>query len=106
MAILAYVGILVLVPIVAAKDSPFAKYHANQGLLLTGGFIVLWIALIFIWIILRFIPFLGFFVSCFGCFLFPLVGVAWLALSIVGILNVVNGKMKPLPMFPVMNIIK
>ena len=30
MGILAYLGILVLVPILAAKDSPFAKYHANQ----------------------------------------------------------------------------
>ena len=27
-------GILCLVPILAAKDSPFAKYHANQGLVL------------------------------------------------------------------------
>ena len=32
--ILAYLGILCLVPIFAAKDSPFAKYHANQGLVL------------------------------------------------------------------------
>ncbi|SKB82725.1 Uncharacterized membrane protein [Lachnospiraceae bacterium] len=33
-AILAYLGILVLVPILAAKDSPFARFHANQGLIL------------------------------------------------------------------------
>ena len=32
MAVLSYIGILVLVPILAAKDSPFAKYHAAQGL--------------------------------------------------------------------------
>ena len=39
-AILAYLGILVLIPILAAKDSPFAKYHANQGLvLLIGSFV-------------------------------------------------------------------
>src|SRR5471030_1450735 len=30
--ILAYLGPLCLVPILVAKDSPFAKYHANQGL--------------------------------------------------------------------------
>lgn len=32
--ILAYLGILVLVPIFAAKDSLYAKFHANQGLIL------------------------------------------------------------------------
>lgn len=32
MAILAYFGILVLIPILAAKDSKFARFHANQGL--------------------------------------------------------------------------
>lgn len=32
--ILAYIGILVLVPIFAAKDSLYAKFHANQGLVL------------------------------------------------------------------------
>ena len=34
MAILAYLGILVLIPIFAAKNSAFAKFHANQGLIL------------------------------------------------------------------------
>ena len=33
-AILAYIGILVLVPIFAAKDSKFARFHANNGLIL------------------------------------------------------------------------
>ena len=32
--ILAYFGILVLVPILAAKDSLYARFHANQGLIL------------------------------------------------------------------------
>ena len=34
MAILAYIGILVLIPIFAAKESKFARFHANQGLVL------------------------------------------------------------------------
>lgn len=34
MAILSYLGILVLMPIFAAKDSRFARFHANQGLVL------------------------------------------------------------------------
>ena len=32
MGILSYIGILVLIPIFAAKDDPFVRYHANQGL--------------------------------------------------------------------------
>lgn len=34
MAVLAYIGILVIIPIICAKDSKFAKFHANQGLIL------------------------------------------------------------------------
>ena len=33
-AVLAYLGVLVLIPIFAAKDSKFARFHANQGLVL------------------------------------------------------------------------
>lgn len=32
MAVLAYIGLLVLVPIFAAKDSKYARFHATQGL--------------------------------------------------------------------------
>jgi hypothetical protein len=31
MAILAYLGLLFLVPFLAAKESPFARFHTNQG---------------------------------------------------------------------------
>ena len=34
MAILAYLGILVIIPMIFAKDSKFAKFHTNQGLVL------------------------------------------------------------------------
>ena len=34
MGILAYFGILVLIPIFAAKDSKFARFHSNNGLIL------------------------------------------------------------------------
>ena len=43
MGILAYLGILVLVPIFAAKNSLFAKFHANQGLTLCIIGVVLFI---------------------------------------------------------------
>ena len=42
MSVLAYFGFLVIVPIVAAKNSPFARFHSNQGLVLFLGMIA-WI---------------------------------------------------------------
>ena len=48
-AVLAYVGILVVIPIFFAKESKFAKFHANQGLILflielvVGLFLKKWI---------------------------------------------------------------
>ena len=34
MGILAYFGILFLIPLLAAKDSQYARFHTNQGILL------------------------------------------------------------------------
>lgn len=45
MAILSYIGILVLVPLLAAKDSPYARFHTNQGLVLFIGEAILSIIL-------------------------------------------------------------
>ena len=61
MAILAYFGPLVLVPILAARESRFARYHANQGLVLL------------------------------------IVGIVFLVLAVIGIINASKGEMKPLP---------
>ncbi len=42
MGILSYFGILVLIPLLggAAKTSPYARFHANQGLVLLIGYFV------------------------------------------------------------------
>ena len=56
MAILAYFGILVLIPLFAAKESPFARFHANQGLILLIAGFVIWL----VSTVLTFVsPFLG-----------------------------------------------
>ncbi|MBE6936592.1 MAG: zinc ribbon domain-containing protein [Ruminococcaceae bacterium] len=34
MAVLGYLGLLFLIPLLAAKDSPFARFHTNQGLVI------------------------------------------------------------------------
>ena len=78
MAVLCYLGILWLIPFLTAKESPFVKYHLNQGLtLLILGLIVAAIS----WI-----PVIGW-----------LCGVVVFALAIIGIVNVVNGKAQELP---------
>ena len=43
MGVLAYLGILVLIPLLAAKDSKFAQFHAKQGLTLFIGEVILFV---------------------------------------------------------------
>ena len=73
-AILSYLGILCLVPLILKKDNEFVKFHAKQGLVLAVG-----------WFFVGF-PFIGYFL--------------WVILaifSIWGIINVLNGKRADLP---------
>ena len=95
MGILAYLGILCLVPILAAKESPFAKYHANQGLTLFIVWIVCAVALNIIDLILfTILPSgLGFIASILG-----LAYLGLLVLAILGIINAAGCKCVPLPL--------
>lgn len=88
-AIFAYLSWLVLIPLFAAKGSKFARFHANQGLVLAISEIVCWVVLG----ILRKLPFIGW---IFGIVdgLFSLVVLAFV---IIGIVNAANGKAKDLP---------
>jgi len=96
--ILAYVGILFIVPLIVAKDSPFAKYHANQGFALFLTFIVT----IFVLTILGFIPFIGFIFSLAHL----LVYLGLLVLTVLGIINAAGGKCVPLPVIGGIKLIK
>ena len=87
-AVLAYLGILFLVPLLAAPDSKFARYHTNQGivLFLTGlgcGVVARVIALT---------PGVNAILT-----VMPLVWLAVLVLAIMGIVNAASGQCKPLP---------
>ena len=90
-AILAYLGILFLVPLLAAKDSPFAMYHANQGLVL----FILGIAIG----VVTMIPVLGWIVGIVGW-------VVQVVFMILGIINAANGQMKPLPLIGGITLLK
>lgn len=95
MAILAYLEILVLVPILAAKDSKFARYHANQGLILFITSLILGI----VSGVLNFLPVIGWLFSI--CVSFSI-----LLLMILGIINAANGKAKELPIMGKYRILK
>lgn len=88
MAVLSYFGLLVLIPIFAAKDSKFAKFHANQGLVLFIVEIIINAAIgILKRIMLR---------GLFG-FIGSLLDLVLLVVAIIGIVNAAQGKAKELP---------
>ena len=91
MAVLAYIGILVLVPLLAAPKSKYARYHSNQGLMLFIAEICLGVVIgIFSWI-----PVLNIIIGILG----GLVSLLLFVFAIIGIVNACQGKAKGLPIF-------
>jgi uncharacterized membrane protein len=78
LAVLCYLGILFIIPLLLKPKSKFIKFHAKQGIILTIG----WFAGL---------PFYIFFGLGF------LVHIAIVVLSIIGVMNVLEGKEKDLP---------
>lgn len=102
MSILAYFGPLVLIPILAAKNSKFARYHSNQGLVLLLAAIAYGIVYGILSTIIYAISWrLGFIVSIIG-----LVSILFTVLAIIGIINAVNGRAKELPIIGKFKILK
>ncbi len=93
MAILAYFGILVLIPIFAAKDSKFARFHANQGLVLCIAAVLYSVAYsILSGLIVAISWRLYWLVSIVG-----LLGLIFLVWFVLGIINAAGGRAKELP---------
>ncbi len=93
MAVLAYFGFLVFIPLFAAKRSRFARYHVKQGLILLAAellFAVCYCVLSFVMLSISW--HLYYIVKIAGMvrYLFPV-------LAVIGILNAINGKAKRLP---------
>ena len=83
MGVLAYLGILIIIPFLMAKDDPFVKFHIKQGLLLVIVELAVWLigsAMWSLWTILG------------------LVNLATFILAVIGIVNVVQGNQKELPL--------
>ncbi len=98
MALLAYLSWLVLIPLIAAKDSRFARFHCNQGIVLAIAEIIVGI----VCGILSIIPYVGWIFTILG----SVVGLCAFILSILGIINAVNGKAKELPIVGKFRILK
>ena len=98
MSIFAYLSWLVLIPLLAAKESKFARFHCNQGIVLAIVEIIAWVVLG----ILSVIPYVGWIFVIFNV----LLSVACLVLAILGIINAVNGKAKELPVVGKIRILK
>lgn len=96
MAIIGYiVPILFFIPLLSedSKDSPYAKFHSNQQL-------VLLIAAIVVNIVGGVIPILGWFI------VLPFGSILIIVLAIIGIINSAKGEMKKLPIIGGIEIIK
>lgn len=92
MGVLAYLSWLVLIPIFAAKKSPFARFHSNQGLILALTDLL--------WGILRSILYaiMPSFLDWTVTLVFGLGSLVLFAATILGIVNVANGRAKELPL--------
>lgn len=83
-AVLAYLGLLFIIPLIMCKDSEFVRFHTNQGIIL--------------------------FIASVICAAVPIVG--WIAsigvvvLMVVGLINVSNNEMKELPLIGKFSILK
>ncbi len=82
LAALSYIGPLVIVSYLMGKDNDFIKFHAGQGFVVFGIEVLVWIL---------------------GSWMYPfwmilnILNLATLILSIIGIVNVVQGSKKELP---------
>ncbi len=83
-AVLSYFWILWLIPLLAAKESKFARFHANQGLILFIASIICGI-----------VPILGWLLS-----------IVVLVFAIMGIIAAAQGQAKDLPLIGKIKLIK
>ncbi len=89
MALLAY--IIFLIPLLAAKESKFARFHTNQGLVLFIGAILSSVITV--------IPIIGWIIA-------PIAGLLITVFAILGIVNALGGKAKELPIIGKFKILK
>lgn len=83
LAVISYIGPLVIFSYLMSKDSEFVRFHAKQGMVVFGIEVIMWIIssmMYSMWMVLN------------------VVNLATLILSIIGIVNAVQGNKKELPL--------
>ena len=91
-----------VIPIFAAKESKFARFHANQGL-------VLFIASVAYWIMLEIIKSIIVSISTGLLLITTILGLTYLVFMVLGIMGIVNaatGKAKELPIIGKFSLLK
>lgn len=83
LALLSYVGILFILPLMVRKEDQFVQFHAKQGLVLFLAELA-----VSIW---QAVPVIGWTTA-------PLLALVCFIFSIIGIVNVINGKKQELPL--------
>lgn len=83
MALLSYLGPLVIVSLLVGKNDPFVKFHVKQGLTVFTLEVIVWVLSSMLWSLWM---------------LLNIINLATLVLSIIGIVNVLQGKQKELPL--------
>ncbi|MCB9595858.1 MAG: hypothetical protein H6719_24265 [Sandaracinaceae bacterium] len=95
MAVLSYFGIFLIIPYLKAKDSPFVKFHLNQGIILLVVGFAGSIGLGVVGAVLGMV--LGDIGSMIGSLLSAVWSLATFVLFVLGVLNALGGRAKQLP---------
>lgn len=107
--ILSYLGFLVLVPILAVKDSMYSKFHANQGLVLFIFEFASWLITIIVSFILQIffnLLHLTVIATLLAGILTLIVTALTLVFTIIGIVNACSGEAKQLPLIGGITLLK
>ncbi len=102
MAILAYLGILCLIPYFAEKDNKYVRFHAVQGLNLCLFSVIYGFAFGILSLVLAFIPIIGWILIL----LLSLISYGFVALAIWGIVYAFQDKAKEIPVVNKYQLIK
>ena len=116
LACLSYLGILVLIPLIAAKDDEFVQFHVRQGAKLTIFGIIILSAVRVVYMIfavsglffgvmfyqyieeyIQIVFAVGFFIVAVFGIISTIIGIIFLVLCILGIVNACRGLTAPLP---------
>ena len=107
LALESYLGLLVLAPILGAKQSRFVRFHANQGLILFLVSLGLWILTMInsALMIATYDSGIRVLISILGVVL-TLASIGLLVFAVIGIVNAVKCTMKELPLIGKFKILK